>query len=170
MANRARRNEPRTRNVNDLNQDQESPENMMATIAAIHRRMAEQDQRIAEQNGRIAEQDEEIRNLRQQLQEVENEPSENRDGNDSSRLDTEGESIRTEQGGMAPPVHQNNRQEPVYKRFCQLNPAEFVGSSDPLEAEEWLSSIERILEFMELNDHEKVMCASYMLRKDARYW
>ncbi|KAL5564202.1 hypothetical protein UlMin_027366 [Ulmus minor] len=118
MANRARRNEPRTRNVNDLNQDQESPENMMATIAAIHRRMTEQDQRIAEQNGRIAEQDEEIRNLRQQLQE----------------------------------------------------PAEFVGSSDPLEAEEWLSSIETILEFMELGDREKVMCASYMLRKDARYW
>ncbi|KAL5570735.1 hypothetical protein UlMin_020332 [Ulmus minor] len=71
---------------------------------------------------------------------------------------------------MAPPVHQNNQQEPVYKRFCQIKPAEFVGSSDPLEAEEWLSSIETILEFMELNDREKVMYASYMLRKDARYW
>ncbi|KAL5580524.1 hypothetical protein UlMin_012966 [Ulmus minor] len=71
---------------------------------------------------------------------------------------------------MAPPVHQNYQQEPVYKRFCQMKPAEFVGSSDPLEAEEWLSSIETILEFMELSDHEKVMCASYMLRKDARYW
>ncbi|KAL5561756.1 hypothetical protein UlMin_031503 [Ulmus minor] len=51
-----------------------------------------------------------------------------------------------------------------------MKPAEFVGSSDPLEAEEWLSSIETILEFMELSDREKVMCASYMLRKDARYW
>ncbi|KAL5567760.1 hypothetical protein UlMin_024335 [Ulmus minor] len=170
MANRARRNEPRTRNINDLNQDQESPENMMATIAAIHRQMAEQDQRIVEQNGRIAEQDEEIRNLRQQLQEVENEPPKNRGGNDSSRLNTKVESIRTEQGRMVPPTHQNNQQEPVYKRFCQMKMAEFVGSSDPLEAEEWLSSIETILEFMELNDREKVMCASYMLRKDARYW
>ncbi|KAL5557774.1 hypothetical protein UlMin_033985 [Ulmus minor] len=71
---------------------------------------------------------------------------------------------------MAPPVHQNYQQEPVYKRFCQMKPAEFVGSSDPLEAEEWLRSIETILEFIELSDHEKVMCASYMLRKDARYW
>ena len=105
MVNRARRNEPRTRNVNDLNQVQESPENMVTTIAAIQRRMAEQDQWIAKQNGRIAEQEEEIRNLWQQLQEVENEPSDNRDGNDSSRLDTEGESIRTEQGGMTPLVH-----------------------------------------------------------------
>ena len=51
-----------------------------------------------------------------------------------------------------------------------MKPAKFVGSSDPLEAEEWLSSIETILEFMELNDREKVMCTSYMLRKDARYW
>ncbi|KAL5537508.1 hypothetical protein UlMin_045605 [Ulmus minor] len=51
-----------------------------------------------------------------------------------------------------------------------MKPAEFVGSSDPLEAEEWLSLIETILEFMELSDREKVMCASYMLRKDARYW
>ena len=93
MANRARRNEPRTRDVNDLNQDQESPESMVATIAAIQRPMVEQDQRIAEQNGRIAEQEEEIRNLRQQLQEVENEPLDNRDGKNSSRLDTEGESI-----------------------------------------------------------------------------
>ncbi|KAL5560671.1 hypothetical protein UlMin_036882 [Ulmus minor] len=51
-----------------------------------------------------------------------------------------------------------------------MKPAEFVGSSDPLEAEEWLSSIVTILEFMELSDREKVICASYMLRKDARYW
>ncbi|KAL5564893.1 hypothetical protein UlMin_028057 [Ulmus minor] len=51
-----------------------------------------------------------------------------------------------------------------------MKPVEFLGSSDPLEAEEWLSSIETILEFMELSDREKVMCASYMLRKDARYW
>ncbi|KAL5570393.1 hypothetical protein UlMin_026968 [Ulmus minor] len=71
---------------------------------------------------------------------------------------------------MAPPVHQNNRQEPVYKRFCQMKPTEFVGSSDPLEAEEWLSLIETILEFMELSNREKFMCTSYMLRKDARYW
>ncbi|KAL5561904.1 hypothetical protein UlMin_031651 [Ulmus minor] len=51
-----------------------------------------------------------------------------------------------------------------------MKPAEFVGSLDPLEVEEWLRSIETILEFMELSDREKVMCASYMLRKDARYW
>lgn len=45
-----------------------------------------------------------------------------------------------------------------------------MGSTDPLEAEEWLSSIETILDFMRLNDQERVLCASYMLRKDARHW
>ena len=48
--------------------------------------------------------------------------------------------------------------------------AQFVGSIDSLEAEEWLSSIEAILDFMQLSEHERVMCVSYMLRKDARHW
>ena len=51
-----------------------------------------------------------------------------------------------------------------------MKPAEFAGSIDRLEAEEWLSSIETILDFMELSDREQVMCATYMLKKDARHW
>ncbi|KAL5574614.1 hypothetical protein UlMin_016313 [Ulmus minor] len=43
-------------------------------------------------------------------------------------------------------------------------------SSDPLVAEEWLSSIQTILDFMHLNEREKVLCATYVLKKDARYW
>ena len=51
-----------------------------------------------------------------------------------------------------------------------MKPAQFVGSTDPLEAKEWISSIETILDFIQLNDRERVLCASYMLRKDARHW
>ena len=51
-----------------------------------------------------------------------------------------------------------------------MKPAQFVGSTNPLEVEEWISSIETILQFMQLSDHERVICASYMLRKDARHW
>ncbi|KAL5556896.1 hypothetical protein UlMin_039132 [Ulmus minor] len=36
--------------------------------------------------------------------------------------------------------------------------------------EEWLSSIETILEFMRLTDQERVSCASFMFKKDARHW
>ncbi|KAL5548161.1 hypothetical protein UlMin_003392 [Ulmus minor] len=62
------------------------------------------------------------------------------------------------------------RPEPLYKRFSHMKPAEFEGSTNPLDAEEWLSSIQTIMEFMELNDRERVLCVSYMLKKDARYW
>ncbi|KAL5556963.1 hypothetical protein UlMin_039199 [Ulmus minor] len=51
-----------------------------------------------------------------------------------------------------------------------MKPIEFAGSTDPLEAEEWLSSIETILEFMRLTDQERVSCASFMFKKDARHW
>ena len=51
-----------------------------------------------------------------------------------------------------------------------MNPKEFEGSTNPLDAEEWLSSIQIIMEFMELNDQEIVICASYMLKREARYW
>ena len=48
------------------------------------------------------------------------------------------------------------RQEPLYQRFSNMKPKEFEGSSNPLDAEEWLSSIQLIMEFMELNDRERV--------------
>ncbi|KAL5554728.1 hypothetical protein UlMin_042129 [Ulmus minor] len=60
--------------------------------------------------------------------------------------------------------------EPLYERFRKQHPPIFEGSSDPLVAEEWLRSIEDIFNFMRLNDHERVLCAIYMLRKDARFW
>ncbi|KAL5565257.1 hypothetical protein UlMin_028421 [Ulmus minor] len=55
-------------------------------------------------------------------------------------------------------------------RFRRMKPDEFEGSSDPLVAEEWISSIQTILDFMHLNEREKVLCATYVLKKDARYW
>ncbi|KAL5549395.1 hypothetical protein UlMin_004626 [Ulmus minor] len=60
--------------------------------------------------------------------------------------------------------------EPLYERFRKQHPPVFEGSSNPLIAEEWLRSIEDIFNFMRLNDHERVLCAIYMLRKDARFW
>ena len=51
-----------------------------------------------------------------------------------------------------------------------MKPAEFAGSTDHLEVEEWISSMETILDFMQLNDQERVACASFMLKKDARHW
>ena len=51
-----------------------------------------------------------------------------------------------------------------------MRAADFEGSSDPLVADEWLSGLQVILDFMNLTDQEKVKCASFVLKKDARYW
>ena len=47
---------------------------------------------------------------------------------------------------------------------------EFEGSTNPIEADNWLIYLQVILNFLRLNDQEKVLCASFMLRKDARLW
>ena len=51
-----------------------------------------------------------------------------------------------------------------------MKTAQFAKSTDPLEAKEWISSIETILDFMQLSDRERVACASYIVKKDAHHW
>ncbi|KAL5555351.1 hypothetical protein UlMin_037587 [Ulmus minor] len=68
------------------------------------------------------------------------------------------------------PQFTTNSVEPLYERFRKQGPPTFEGSNDPLAAEEWLRNIERILDFMKLSDQERIMCATYKLTKDARYW
>ena len=50
------------------------------------------------------------------------------------------------------------------------NPPVFEGTIDPAVAEEWISMIEKIFEFVQIKNGEKVKCVVYMLRKDARIW
>ena len=61
------------------------------------------------------------------------------------------------------------RPEPLYKRFNNMNPAEFEGFTNPVDKEEWLSATQTIMEFMELTDRERVFCVSFMLKKEAWY-
>ena len=51
-----------------------------------------------------------------------------------------------------------------------MKPPSFEGFTNPLDAEEWLSSMETILDFMELGDREMIICAAFMLKREARYW
>ena len=44
----------------------------------------------------------------------------------------------------------------------------FEGPVDPTMAEEWISMIKKIFEFVQIEDEDKVKCTVYMLRKDAR--
>ncbi|KAL5553902.1 hypothetical protein UlMin_041303 [Ulmus minor] len=116
----------------------------------------------------------EIQNLRQQLL---LQGGEGIGGNGGNPTDTETYDSHTRSGSVRverhdrnenrPPFRHGFEREPLYARFGKMKPTEFAGSTDPLEAEEWLSSIETILDFMRLTDQERVSCASFMLKKDA---
>ena len=77
--------------------------------------------------------------------------------------------------GVEPGIERNPQPQPVRRKYlcerlCKMKPPLFEGSTNPLDAEEWLSTMETILDFMELKDDEKIICAAYVLRKEARYW
>ena len=48
------------------------------------------------------------------------------------------------------------------------NPPVFEGIVDPTVAEKWVSMLEKIFEFVQIEDEDKVKYVMYMLRKDAR--
>ncbi|GMN70640.1 hypothetical protein TIFTF001_039682 [Ficus carica] len=65
-----------------------------------------------------------------------------------------------------PPV----REDFLYERFRRMKAPEFEGPTDPIAADNWLIDIQVILDFMRLTEQEKVLCASFALKKDARHW
>ena len=60
--------------------------------------------------------------------------------------------------------------KPTSERFMKRNPSVFEGTVDPVVAEELVSMVEKIFEFVQIKDEEKVKSVVYMLRKDARIW
>ncbi|XP_073133527.1 uncharacterized protein [Henckelia pumila] len=68
----------------------------------------------------------------------------------------------------------NNNQplltNPIFKQFKDLGPQEFRGGADPLVAEEWVQLVETIFDYMQLTDADRVRCAIFMFRDDARVW
>ena len=59
---------------------------------------------------------------------------------------------------------------PIFKQFMGFKPADYKGSTDPMVAEEWMRSMETIFEFMQISNVERVRCASFMFKDDARIW
>ncbi|GMN65000.1 hypothetical protein TIFTF001_034078 [Ficus carica] len=62
------------------------------------------------------------------------------------------------------------REDLLYERFRQMKALEFEGPTDPIAADNWLIDIQVILDFLRLTEQEKVLCASFALKKDARHW
>lgn len=55
-------------------------------------------------------------------------------------------------------------------KFRRLNPPIFEGSVDPIAADQWLRTMERMIEVAKVAEEEKVTCVSFMLRGAAEYW
>ncbi|XP_047333618.1 uncharacterized protein LOC124937402 [Impatiens glandulifera] len=70
--------------------------------------------------------------------------------------------------------NQEGGQAPIYKlyieQFMSFKPADFKGSTDPIISKEWMQSMETIFEFMQITEAERVRCATFMLKDDARIW
>ena len=64
----------------------------------------------------------------------------------------------------------NGGGQPIHKQFMGFKPAEFKGSTNPMAAEEWMQSMLTIFEFMQISDADRIRCASFMFRDDARIW
>jgi hypothetical protein len=61
-------------------------------------------------------------------------------------------------------VHQQQPPPPPQSRlgeFLRTCPTTFSQAKDPMEAQDWLKSIEKKLEIAQCNDHEKVLFAAH---------
>ncbi|CAM0954182.1 unnamed protein product [Alopecurus aequalis] len=54
--------------------------------------------------------------------------------------------------------------------FQKLKPPTFLGTSNPLEAEDWIVAMEKAFDAMDCTDNERVSFATYMLQSSAFEW
>ncbi|KAL8110098.1 hypothetical protein AgCh_025994 [Apium graveolens] len=58
----------------------------------------------------------------------------------------------------------------TFKTFQAVNPPEFKGSLEPIEANVWLKEIEKAFTLVKVKEEQKVEFASYYLKNEATYW
>ena len=56
------------------------------------------------------------------------------------------------------------------EQFQKLNPPAFKGGADPIQAEEWLRQIKKILDVMECIESQRVSFTSFMFQGEAERW
>jgi hypothetical protein len=54
--------------------------------------------------------------------------------------------------------------------FQRTKPPTFSQAMDPMETDDWLKSIEKMLQVVQCNNHEKVLLASHQLSGPAADW
>ena len=56
------------------------------------------------------------------------------------------------------------------KSFLKFNPCQFDVSDRPLDADDWLREMSRLLETADVPEQEWVKCATHLLKGDAALW
>ncbi|XP_012844421.1 PREDICTED: uncharacterized protein LOC105964458 [Erythranthe guttata] len=69
-----------------------------------------------------------------------------------------------------PPQPRITAPQATYERFLKMHPTEFHGGPSPTVAEEWIKSLEDIFEYMVMNDSDRIHCALFLLKNEARNW
>src|SRR4051812_34143357 len=68
----------------------------------------------------------------------------------------------------------NNQNNPpaldMLTKFLKLRPARFSGTTDPMEANDWLRSVNKDLVTVGCTDEEKVRLATFLLEGPAATW
>ncbi|XP_074363144.1 uncharacterized protein LOC141703561, partial [Apium graveolens] len=67
------------------------------------------------------------------------------------------------------PQDQQTPSTVTFKSFKSLNPPEFKGTTDPVEARVWLREIEKTFEIVDVEEEKKIIFAAYMLKGEANY-
>ncbi|CAN6280466.1 unnamed protein product [Urochloa humidicola] len=70
-------------------------------------------------------------------------------------------------------VNQQNQNQPPrdkHREFMSHRPPTFSHSPDPLQADDWLKTVEKMLDIAQCSDREKVLHASGCLEGAASYW
>ena len=57
-----------------------------------------------------------------------------------------------------------------YEKLRTQYPPTFEGGTDQLKAKRWLALITSILDYMEIEDQKRVICAVELLEDDSRIW
>lgn len=69
-----------------------------------------------------------------------------------------------------PPPNPPTQTAAAFKAFKSLQPPEFKGTADPVEARAWLKEMEKSFEIIDVEDEKKTIFAAYLLKGEANYW
>ena len=69
-----------------------------------------------------------------------------------------------------PPQGPNTATQSAFRAFKSLKPPEFQGSADPIEARAWIKEMEKAFEILGIEEAQKTVFATYLLKGEANYW